>query len=239
MQNKRKVLVADAVRTSAERTALMLEASGYEAVITCDGREAAALCGNESVYAVVADAILPGIDGYALAGVIRRTGLLLIPGIVVTHLPGIRRSLIMPGACLLERPFSADSLASAVASVSAEMREPSPEMLDRIDMYFRKLGIPEHRGREYLAQAVFLVHEDMSLSERLTKGLYPLVGERCGAAPAAVERAMRHVIDLAWSRGNIDSQYEIFKNTIDAARGKPTCGGMIAQLAHMLRREVF
>ena len=71
----------------------------------------------------------------------------------------------------------------------------------------------------------------------MTARLYPVIGMRCGVNARRVERAMSHVIDLAWAGGDIDRQYGIFQNTIDAQRGKPTCGEMIAQLAELTRME--
>ena len=72
---------------------------------------------------------------------------------------------------------------------------------------------------------------------RLTTALYPLVGRRHGVSARKVEQSMRYAIELAWKRGRIDEQYRIFRGTIDAQRGKPTCGEMIAQLADILRME--
>ena len=77
-----------------------------------------------------------------------------------------------------------------------------------------------------------------SLALSLSARLYPLVASRSGLDATAVERAMRHVIDKAWTQGNIEKQYEIFKGTIDAAKGKPTCGAMIARLSELVRMEV-
>ena len=66
---------------------------------------------------------------------------------------------------------------------------------------------------------------------------YPEVARQTGLSPAQVERALRHAIDAAWRNGAIEHQHRIFGDTIDARRGKPTCGEMIAQLAEELRWE--
>ncbi len=235
----KRILIADAMSVSAGRTADILKEAGYETIIAADGRRALEMCEACSPYAVVADAVLPSADGYSLARLIRNSSVEFIPGVVVTHLPGMCRRLNFPGTCTLEKPYDAEKLIAAIEKVKPETRVPTEAMLTRIGEYLDKIGIPEHPGRKYIAMAVFMMHEDMTFKERLTAGLYPLVAEAHGVDAKATERAMRHAIDKAWSNGSIDAQYEIFKNTIDAARGKPTCGGMIAQLAHMLRREVF
>ena len=83
------------------------------------------------------------------------------------------------------------------------------------------LGVPEHPGREYLLQGILLASEDIRLGQALTARLYPVIGMRCGVNARRVERAMSHVIDLAWAGGDIDRQYGIFRrNTIDAQRGE-------------------
>ena len=203
------------------------------------GNTALEMCRMHGYDVVIADAVLPGVDGYALAGMIRLSGIEKLPGIVVTAYPGMAREVHLTGVTLLTRPFSGEELLRSIEKVLPDAHRPSVEFIARTDAILDKLGVPVHPGRDYLAEATFLAHEDMTLLRSLTGKLYPGVGKRFGVNSAAVERAMRHVIDEAWAKGSIESQYEIFKNTIDAARGKPTCGGMIAQLAHMLRREVF
>ena len=71
----------------------------------------------------------------------------------------------------------------------------------------------------------------------MKRRLYPAVAGHAGMTPAQAERAIRHVIDAAWRTGQIEQQNRIFGDTIDARRGKPTSGEMIAQLAEELRWE--
>lgn len=215
----------------------MLRDMGYAVRVARDGAAALAICGSDAPMTVVADAILPVLDGFSLAGRIRASGAVRIPGIVVTHFPGMGRNADLPGVAALEKPLDAGRLAAAIGSVAVSERTPTADMRLRIMRTLDELGVPDHPGRDYLADAAFLAGEDETLLSRLTTGLYPMVARRCGTDGDAVERAMRRAIEVAWRYGSIEKQYEIFKNTIDAARGKPTCGGMIAQLAEMLRRE--
>lgn len=233
------ILIADAIPESAAYTAVLLEKAGYETVVCTDGRQALDACTSTPVHTVIADAVLPYADGCSLAKLIRRTDTYVIPGIVVTHPKGMRRKADAPGICLLERPFSADGLISAIKSVEPLRREPTEEMRACVCGYLDSICMPAHPGRDYIMQAVFMACEDMSVVGSLSSKLYPHISERYGVSPKAVERAMRHAIEKTWMSGSIDSLYSIFGNTIDAGRGKPTCGGMIAQLAQMLRREVF
>ena len=75
------------------------------------------------------------------------------------------------------------------------------------------------------------------INRALRDALYVPVARETNLTPAQVERAMRHAIEVAWRTGEIEQQHRIFGDTIDARRGKPTCGEMIAQLADILRWE--
>lgn len=230
-------VVADISTEQTMHTARTLESAGYSVAIARDGSEALRICVEAAPDALVADAVLPVLDGVGLAKRVRAARIPFRPGIVLTALPGFLRRFSAPGVCLLAKPFADDALLEALAKTAVEKRTPDVQMRDNIARTLDSLGVPEHPGREYLIDAVFLAGEDQTLIAALTGELYPMVARRGGVKPEAVERAMRHAIETAWSRGSIDTQYEIFKGTIDAARGKPTCGGMIAQLSELLRME--
>ena len=230
-------VVADISPEQAGRTARMLEKAGYSVAIVRDGAEAFRQCLADAPRALVADAVLPVMDGAGLAKRVREARIPFRPGIVLAALPGFARPFSAPGVCLLAKPFSEEALLGALAKTAVEMRVPDAQLRGHITRMLDRLGVPEHPGREYLIDAAFLACEDQTLISALTAELYPMVARRSGVKPEAVERAMRHAIETAWSRGSIDAQYEIFKGTIDAARGKPTCGGMIAQLSELMRME--
>lgn len=231
-------LIADISHASAARTAAMLEALGYSCVIASDGGKAFRLCERECPGLVVTDAVLPVIDGAGLAARIRASGVISRPGIVICVHPGLECRVSLPGVAVMEKPLAEDALAKAIGDTALARRIPGRAFSARIGTILDELGVPAHPGRSCLEDAVFLACEDMRLISRLTARLYPMVAARIGMDAAAVERAMRHAIEKAWSDGSIEKQYDIFRETIDAARGKPTCGGMIAQLTEMLRMEV-
>ena len=144
---------------------------------------------------------------------------------------------IYSGVAVIDRPARPDALADALARTDVSVR-PLPEAIRRRrDELLDRLGVTGHEGRTYLETAVGLAWLDMRLARSLTATLYPLVGRRHGVSARKVEQSMRYAIELAWKRGRIDEQYSIFRGTIDAQRGKPTCGEMIAQLADILRIE--
>lgn len=230
-------VIADISLEQAGRTARMLEKAGYSVSVVRDGCEALKKCRDDAPEALVLDAVLPVLDGQGIIKRVRAGRLTFRPGIVLAALPGFLRPFSAPGVRFIAKPFDEGALLRALAETAVDLRMPDAQLRGRIAGVMDHLGVPEHPGREYLMDAVFLAGEDQTLIDALTGELYPMVARRSGVKPEAVERAMRHAIETAWSHGSIDTQYEMFKGTIDAARGKPTCGGMIAQLSELTRRE--
>jgi len=102
------------------------------------------------------------------------------------------------------------------------------------------MGVPAHvKGYQYLRDAICFVHEDMSLLDSITKRLYPMVSGKYKTTPSRVERAIRHAIELAWDRGNVEFMNEFFGYTIDLDRGKPTNSEFIAMVADKLRMAML
>ena len=229
-----KALCAVAVVGDASR---MLRDMGCEVECVSDGAQALAVCAKMRPDIVAADAVLPVLDGFALAKRVRRLDVPRIPGIIIMQLPAMRHGCALPGTAVIDKPVDVRDLCESISAVCVECRMPEAGMRTRMDETLDMLGVAESRGREYLADAAFLAAEDAGLLSKLTAGLYPMTAKRAGTDAKAVERAMRRAIEHAWSTGSMEAQYTIFKNTIDAARGKPTCGEMIARLSEMLRRE--
>ena len=101
-----------------------------------------------------------------------------------------------------------------------------------------QIGVPAHiKGYLYLREAILMVIHDVDLLGAVTKELYPLIAEKYNTTPSRVERAIRHAIEVAWSRGNVDVVNSLFGYTIDVNRGKPTNSEFIAMIADKLRVE--
>lgn len=99
-----------------------------------------------------------------------------------------------------------------------------------------EMGIPAHlKGYQYLRDALLRVLADESLIGNITKELYPKVADKYDTAPDRVERAIRHAIELAWTRGNVDLMTEFFGYTINLHKGKPTNAEFIAMVADRIR----
>ncbi|NLL52994.1 MAG: sporulation transcription factor Spo0A [Peptococcaceae bacterium] len=100
----------------------------------------------------------------------------------------------------------------------------------------QQMGVPAHvKGYQYLRDAIVSVIKDVSLLGAVTKELYPMIAKKYNTTPSRVERAIRHAIELAWDRGNIDFMNKFFGYTINVDRGKPTNSEFIAMVADKLR----
>ena len=102
-----------------------------------------------------------------------------------------------------------------------------------------ELGVPAHiKGYQYLREAIMMVINDIDIINQITKQLYPEIAIKFKTTPSRVERAIRHAIEVAWSRGEPQAVERIFGYTISAAKGKPTNSEFIAMIADKLRLEL-
>lgn len=235
----RTAVISDLAMDSAARTERLLAEESFVVLVKVfDGESAYEAAIDLRPDVVITDAVMPRLDGAGLALKLMRAHLSVRPAVLIAAYCGMAPP-IKPDSCvrIIAKPIDADELRGALHETCLEGRRMTFRARAAFAGILDRLGVPEHAGREYLMEAAYLAYCDARLTSRLTKSLYPMVAERFLVTPLAVERAMRHAIERAWASGSIEEQYGIFKGTIDAARGKPTCGGMIAQLAEMLRME--
>ena len=120
----------------------------------------------------------------------------------------------------------------AAAAALPKKRDYETEITDML----HTLAVPAHiKGYQYLREAISLVLRDMDLINSVTKELYPMVAKRFGTTPSRAERAIRHAIEVAWDRGDVDVLNGFFGYTIRSDRGKPTNSEFIAYVADKLR----
>lgn len=102
-----------------------------------------------------------------------------------------------------------------------------------------ELGAPDHlQGHPYVIQAILLVLKDQAYINSITFGLYPQLAAQFGTTAARVERAIRHMIEVTWTRGDLTVLDRYFGNTISPEKGKPTNGEFIARLANVVKQRV-
>ena len=219
-----------------------IEACGYRlAGQTLDGAAGLGLLSALQPRLAVVGAVMPGMDGAAFARRVRSLRLVVQPDVLLLKPAGMRlpegESLPALNAMVLETPVDAARLRQALEALEGRPKALPGDKAKRLTGLMDALGVPRHPGRECLALAVTLAWHDAGRVASLKNDIYPEVARQTGLTVAQVERALRHAIDAAWRNGAIEHQHRIFGDTIDARRGKPTCGEMIAQLAEELRWE--
>lgn len=108
---------------------------------------------------------------------------------------------------------------------------------DVTDM-IHEIGVPAHiKGYQYLREAIMMSVDDMEMLNSITKILYPTIAKRFQTTPSRVERAIRHAIEVAWSRGKMETLDALFGYTINTGKGKPTNSEFIALIADKIRLE--
>ncbi len=122
--------------------------------------------------------------------------------------------------------------------VSEGAKEPKKERdleKDVTDM-IHEIGVPAHiKGYQYLREAIMMSVEDIEMLNSITKILYPTIAKRFSTTPSRVERAIRHAIEVAWSRGKMETLESLFGYTINTGKGKPTNSEFIALIADKIR----
>lgn len=119
-----------------------------------------------------------------------------------------------------------------------QKREQSLEQV--VSEKIRRLGVPAHiKGYHYMREAIIMCIEDPHAIESVTKTIYPNVAKRFSTTPSRAERAMRHAIEVAWTRGDISYAQKIFGYTVSEDKGKPTNSEFIALLADAIRLEMI
>jgi two-component system response regulator (stage 0 sporulation protein A) len=121
---------------------------------------------------------------------------------------------------LMERQQSSDILESQVTDIIHE------------------IGVPAHiKGYQYLRTAIVMAVEDMDILNSITKQLYPTIAQIYGTTASRVERAIRHAIEVAWSRGKVETINDFFGYTVSAGKGKPTNSEFVALIADKIRLD--
>ena len=151
------------------------------------------------------------------------------------------------------KPFDNDMVLSRVRSIKNYMgigtgacytnhsmsEEKFPENIERdVTEMIHEVGIPAHiKGYQYMRDAIIMVIEDAEMLNSITKILYPTIAKKNKTTPSRVERAIRHAIEVAWSRGNMDVINSMFSYTVSTGKGKPTNSEFIALIADKIRLQ--
>ena len=217
------------------------------------GLEALERLGKTQVDVVVLDIIMPQMDGYSFMEEMNRQSLEHPPHIIVVSALGrddfIMRAVELGARYYMVKPIEMSALITRIREVcghSALLPESGrltpanhlPTMDEKLAGLFLTIGIPAHiKGYSFLREAVKMVVENPDIINRITKELYPGIGKRFNTSASKVERAIRHAIEVAWSRGRIDTLNKAFGCKVATKEDKPTNGEFIAMIADKLSLE--
>lgn len=120
----------------------------------------------------------------------------------------------------------------------ASQEDRTAALRNRVTDVIHEIGVPAHiKGYQYLREAIIIAVKDMEVINAVTKVLYPAVAKRFNTTPSRVERAIRHAIEVAWDRGDLETLQKYFGYTVSNAKGKPTNSEFIALIADGLMLE--
>ena len=135
--------------------------------------------------------------------------------------------------------YMAREIKAPYIEISPEKKKDQENLEALVTNVIHEVGVPAHiKGYQYLREAIMMVVNNIDIINQITKQLYPDIANKYETTPSRVERAIRHAIEVAWTRGQADTVESIFGYTISAAKGKPTNSEFIAMIADKLRLEL-
>lgn len=248
-----------------ELTTYFKEREGFDVVgASVDGNKAMQDIISLEPDVVILDMILSGVDGLAVLEGINSSAIAEKPYILmlsmITQDNLIQKSLALGADYYMVKPVTSKDIESRIQSMLFGTGPVAPsnqnikkhlfvnnivdanmEVFDletRITKILHDVGVPAHiKGYVYLRAAITEVINNMDLLSAVTKELYPVIATKFNTTPSRVERAIRHSIEVAWSRNQTETIEEIFGYTINIGKGKPTNSEFIAIIADKIRLE--
>jgi len=248
VNKKMRVLIADDSAAFGKECKKELEKAGFEAVITGkDGIRVMSMIDSQHFDAVLMDVFMAHADGVEVLEHINES---LAEKPLVLLLSAMDNSefeeqMINAGAdYYFIKPVSPQSAAKRIERLTSwkteRKQKASVQFTDNdidvvISEIMRQIGVPAHiKGYQYLRSAIKLSVNDSEMLGSVTKLLYPTVAKMYNTTASRVERAIRHAIEVAWDRGDVDVLSSYFGYTIQSQRGKPTNSEFIAMIADKL-----
>lgn len=226
--------------------------------IAHNGQECLDMLASTDPDVLVLDIIMPHLDGLAVLERLRELKKGALPSVIMLTAFGqedvTKKAVELGASYFILKPFDMENLGSHIRQVSGNTNtftrkapatsyrsqsEQKPKNLDAsITSIIHEIGVPAHiKGYLYLREAISMVYNDIELLGSITKVLYPDIAKKYNTTASRVERAIRHAIEVAWSRGNIDSISSLFGYTVSMSKAKPTNSEFIAMVADKLRLE--
>jgi len=251
MNTQTKILIADEDTHQRRLLREALVKNGYRTVEEADNGEEALLTVNRThPDVVICDVWLSKLDGIGLIRQAREAnyGSDKIPAFIILSMVTNQSIFVeasRAGAVLcLPKPVDSQSLVTHIDTIVKRRAEGTllstdneiPDVETQVTKIIHQIGVPAHiKGYQYLRTAIIMAINDSDIINSVTKILYPSVAKKYQTTTSRVERAIRHAIEVAWDRGDIDTLNSYFGYTIEQGRGKPTNSEFIAMISDNLR----
>ena len=251
MDKRRRVLIAD----NSEEFCLRLKNSveqvpGWEVVgMALDGNHAVELLQKFDPDVLLLDLLLPDLDGIA---VLRKAAqqekmpvCMVMTGFLTEYAAsaaaglGVRYFMAKPCRCDAVVERLGEILQADQAGKKQPVKRADINIEAMVTSVIHEIGVPAHiKGYQYLREAIKIAVNDMDVINAITKVLYPQVAKTFSTTPSRVERAIRHAIEVAWDRGDLETLQRFFGYTVSNTKGKPTNSEFIALIADRLQLQL-
>lgn len=252
MKNKIKILIADDSVDFGKECKKELEEAGFEVVLTSkDGAKVISLIDVQHYDAILMDVFMAHMDGIDVLEHINSSlnEKPLVFLISAVDNVDFEEQMINAGAdYYFIKPVSPHTIVNRIEKLSTwkteKINKASKEVSENdmdivISDIMRQIGVPAHiKGYHYLRSAIKLSVEDDEMLSSVTKILYPTIAKMYKTTSSRVERAIRHAIEVAWDRGDVDVLSSYFGYTIQSQRGKPTNSEFIAMIADKIKLSI-
>ncbi|WP_316637872.1 sporulation transcription factor Spo0A [uncultured Ruminococcus sp.] len=255
MTERMKLLMTQEPTDNMTEIMQSLEQYGFSTAFCMkDGEEVLSRIQNEKPDVVIMDLFMTHIDSIGVMRAIRKQKPEKLPMFVVYSSfdsPVLEREVMSAGATyFVLKPFNLSDLAENIVRLSKRQRQrakggirqigyDSNSLELKVTEILHQIGVPAHiKGYHYLRDSIILSIEKPEIINAVTKQLYPTVAKKYEATSSRVERAIRHAIEVAWDRGDVEVLNSYFGYTIQGSRGKPTNSEFIAMISDKLRLQM-
>lgn len=219
-----------------------------------NGRDCLKMIEEKTPDVLILDIIMPHIDGLGVLQILREMNMNPSPKVIMltsfVQEAVMKKSIELGASYFILKPFDLENLGNQVRQVNSNYSLLDPvvpksntqkqihNLEEKITDIIHEIGVPAHiKGYMYLREAIQMVYYDIELLSGITKILYPDIAKGFNTTSSRVERAIRHAIEVAWSRENIEAISSFFGYGVSILKTKPTNSEFIAIIADRLRLE--
>lgn len=249
MNNKLKAVVVQPTGENMKTVCEFLKNHGYEITATADKiSDAVDTIAFNKPDVVIADLFIADMDSIGLIDMLRHKGYskpTVFAAVTSVTSGGVIENVLSRGFDVFTAiPFDADMLDSRIRAEYGRKNGVSGgknkfDLLDYVARLMHEVGVPASiRGYDYIRDSIMMALSDREILRSITKELYPSIAKTHKTTPSRVERAIRHAVEVAWGRGDVDVLNGIFGYTVKSTKGKPTNGEFISMLAERVRLDL-